>query len=1124
LPPELLESLESHLPKSDLNPTPAAQTAGADALESTLRRFSPDGSANPIKRAQYEEQQPPFPTQPPQPPVPGAPGGIVAPRSGVTTQALPDLGVLVISAANPEDMLKILAIIKFLQEAAPKSQAKIELVFLEHADATSVTNELNQMYTRVRVNLGGNVLSTTGTQTQVQQQTAAGTTTQTSSANASVVLIPVPRQNAILVGAQEARFPDVVTDIKKLDLEPSARSMAVPFKLQKASAQRVATLLQNFYAQRYQGVETTTQNMIRITYDDSTNTVFVQAAPADLVEIRDLIERLDTSVSAATNDLRFVRLRSADATELAGILMQAITQGIVPSTGGGGGIVPSGVPGTQGGLPGPQGGLPSTPGNQPAANRLGTTGTTGTLGQTGTTGVTTKTVSLSFVYTDKDGIRSVQSGLLEDVHVTPYETFNSLLVSAPPKSMELILRLIDELDRPRQDLVAEVKIITLKKADAATMASTLNQLFNGTSTTTGGAFPSAFPSGGAGTGGTGRPLAVSVQGQAVPGSNLVDFRVTIDERTNSVIVAGQRQSVILAEALATSLDESTAPLLQRRNEVYHLRNASAPDVATSLQTFLNNTYTLYAVSPQWTDYFQLQQQVVVVPEPITNKLLISATPQYFGEVMKLIAELDTELPQVAIQVLLADVTLSGSEEFGVEIGLQSPVLFQRSVIPAFNFSNGKSAGGNALGTGTVSYANATGGLVPPGVTVTGTQNPTAQPGFNFNNVSLPLGSNPLVGTNIVGVQGLGNLGVGRISPTSQVGGFVFSAASDSFNLLVRALKTQDRLDVMARPQVTTTDGQQAQVVIGQFVPYVTGASISSLGTVTPIINYRDVGIILNVTPRISPDGKVIMRVHPEVSAVAASTINLGNGINATVFDDKYVDTTVLAADGETVAIGGLINRSDEKHENKIPFLGDLPCVGALFRYRTQVKSKRELIVILTPHIVRSRAEADRILAEESRRMDWVLGDVIKSHGAHGMAPLFPAPQGAPGVGNTISGDGPACGPLVPTPTGPVLPGAAAPLTLPPPGGSSGQPVPAAPPVPGPALIPVPGAAATPAQPPLVVPTRSVSPVGSVSPTAPAVVGATVTSGGSPAAPQSLPSAFLQGSAPLIPPPGAASGK
>src|SRR5207237_8748169 len=134
-----------------------------------------------------------------------------------------------------------------------------------------------------------------------------------------------------------------------------------------------------------------------------------------------------------------------------------------------------------------------------------------------------------------------------------------------------------------------------------------------------------------------------------------------------------------------------------------------------------------------------------------------------------------------------------------------------------------------------------------------------------------------------------------------------------------------------------------------------------------------IGVDLTSTPRINPDGTVLLRVTPEVSSIISQAVPLGNGVFGTSYNDQLIDTTVLAGDGETVAIGGLIQKRDTKSENKVPWLGDLPYVGAAFRYRTQNKIKNELLFIMTPHIIRSRADADRMLAEEGRRMDWVLG-------------------------------------------------------------------------------------------------------------------------------------------------------
>jgi general secretion pathway protein D len=210
------------------------------------------------------------------------------------------------------------------------------------------------------------------------------------------------------------------------------------------------------------------------------------------------------------------------------------------------------------------------------------------------------------------------------------------------------------------------------------------------------------------------------------------------------------------------------------------------------------------------------------------------------------------------------------------------------------------------------------------------------------------------------------------------------------------LKVQNRIDILSRPQVTTLDNQTANILVGRSVPYSTGSNITGTGIISNSVSYRDTGVLMNVTPRISPDGRVLMRVQPEVSKVATTSINLGNGVLAPEFDVQSVLTTVACNDGETVVIGGLISKTDNKNENKIPWFGDLPYVGAAFRYRTQAKTKTELLVILTPHVVRSRADADRVLAEEARRMDWITGDVIKMQGTSGMEAIMPPPGGVDG--------------------------------------------------------------------------------------------------------------------------------
>ncbi|MFO0967068.1 MAG: secretin N-terminal domain-containing protein [Gemmataceae bacterium] len=496
----------------------------------------------------------------------------------------------------------------------------------------------------------------------------------------------------------------------------------------------------------------------------------------------------------------------------------------------------------------------------------------------------------------------------------------------------------------------------------------------------------------------------------------------------------------------------------RRNFAYKLRNAQAADVAAALNDFETKSLTVYNKNTFLGPFEQLQREVVVTPDPISNTLLINTSPERFDDVVKLIEQLDALPPQVMIQVLLAEVDLNDNQEFGVEIGLQSPVFFNRG-----------NNGGAATSTSTFDTALA-------GGTAAG-----SQPGFNFNTTNPLPNLNAAASPGTVGWQGLQNLGVGRLSSASGVGGLVFSAASDSFNLLIRALKVQGRIDILSRPQVMTLDGQAASVAVGQDVPYLSSSSVTGTGVATQNIDRRTVGVLLQVQPKINPDGSVLMRVIPEVSNVNPTPINLGNGILGTVFNVQRIETTVSAWDGETVALGGLITRLSQKNENKVPWVGDLPGVGALFRYRTYQKKKTELIVIMTPHIVRCKADADRILAEESRRVDWILRDVHRLHTsgpAFGLNPdlktiplpgtIAPAPRPVPGDTpiSALPGSGPpplakaGAAPAAATAPAPLSPAAVVPAsTLP--AAAKGLPavpehvivIPAASPVAPPALTP-----------------------------------------------------------------------
>jgi type II secretion system protein D len=947
------------------------------ALPVPLVPAAPQPPAQPQPKSGQPGAQPPVPLAAP------------SPSAGIQVQAFEDLGGIVIRGRTKEEIEAIKQFLELIRRG-PGQQAEIaiEMVKLDYQDATGVVNTLTQVLSRLSIGASGGLVlpprpvgfggfgfgggafgggafgGVPGGALQPQQTVG------------SVLVFPVPRQNAILVAAPKSQMDRIKAEIKRFDVPNAGQMTPKAYPLKKASAQVVYQQIQNFFNQRYPN-ETLASNGIRVTFDIASNTVFVQAGVADQDDIARLINYYDTEVTRALNNLKVIRLRNAFSDDLANTLTRTLLTSILnpvasASAGAGlpggatagplatGGFTAGGGGGLGGGAAG-GGGLGGAGGTGALASvGGGIGGIGGGLGGTSTqtlTGLTTKSTALRFV--GPDG-KPIESGIFEDVHIISDPRTNSLLIAAPPQTMQLLEALIRELDTTSA-AQAFVNVFTLRKADATTTATILANLF-ARSTTTGGA--GAFGTGGFGGVGTAAAQAVrpllTLTGQPAEGATLLDLRITPDPRSNSIIVAGSRNDLDTIAAIIARLEAADA--MELRTEVFKLRNAASADVATALTTFINNASTgqlgLLNSITGTAGFLTFQRAAVVVAEPVSNTLLVAASGPVFDEVVRFIARIDSPPPQVLVQVTIAEVQLTKHEELGVELGLQSPVLFARSTtggtagFPGFNF--------NTTATPTTATAagvtQATGVLVSPG---------------------LPNANLAQQGT--VGFQGLGNLGVGRAG-TAGVGGLVFSAASDTVNILVRALTIQGRIDVLSRPQLLLTDNQQGFFQVGQQYPRLSAAILAGTGASQQSIEYVDIGIVLRVTPRISPDGRVLMRVEPQISAANPTLVQLGGGLVATAFDIQTVQTTVQASDGETILLGGLIRKQDTKTENKIPVLGDLPWIGAAFRYRIQDIQKRELVFIMTPHIIRSEADMARVTAAEMRRGDWLVRDLECEHG------------------------------------------------------------------------------------------------------------------------------------------------
>ncbi|MGE3313602.1 MAG: secretin N-terminal domain-containing protein [Planctomycetaceae bacterium] len=563
-----------------------------------------------------------------------------------------------------------------------------------------------------------------------------------------------------------------------------------------------------------------------------------------------------------------------------------------------------------------------------------------------------KSSVLELLTIDADGQKLLKSGVLSDVRITPDPQRNALIVSAPAESMGLIEALIRQLDETPTG-TAQIKVFRIVNGDATGLAQMLRALL-----------PSQ-------TGNIGPQLAIS-GGE----TSLAPLRFAVDLRTNSIIATGSASDLRVVEALLLRLDEKEVQT--RKNAVYRLKNAPAIDVARAINDFLRSERTVQQAAPGNVSPFQqIESEVVVVPEPVSNSLILSATPRFFEDIRSLVERLDAQPPQVMIQVLIAEVALNDADEFGVELGLQDSLLFDRSLL------------GDLITTTNTSQVSTPSGILTSTNEVI--QSATQAPGFNFNGTPLPdLGNSgserSLATADKVAGQGVSNFAMGRLNSELGFGGLVLSASSDSVSVLLRALQETRRLEILSRPQVMTLDNQPAFIQVGQRVPRIVGSTINQLGQINTI-ELENVGLILAVTPRISPDGMVVMEIDAEKSELGSEADGIPVSVSAdgTVVRSPRIDlttaqTTVSATDGETIVLGGLITKGSSQIHRRVPWLGDLPLIGRLFRFDSLISRRTELLIIMTPHVVRNAEDAERIKKGETAKMHWTCADLHKLHG------------------------------------------------------------------------------------------------------------------------------------------------
>ena len=406
--------------------------------------------------------------------------------------------------------------------------------------------------------------------------------------------------------------------------------------------------------------------------------------------------------------------------------------------------------------------------------------------------------------------------------------------------------------------------------------------------------------------------------------------VMSDSRTNTVIVsASSAARANLAKSLIAKLDQ---PTTQPGNvHVVYLKNAEATKLALTLRAVMaadTSSPAAAIASPQAAVQNQLQTGGAggfIQADASTNTLIITASEPVYRNMRGIISQLDARRAQVYIEALIVEVDASKLAEFGVQWGV---------------------LGGGVNGSGGAATSFSTGG------------------------------NNPTGGNNLAN-QAAANLAPGGVPLTPGNGlSLGFFSSKMGMGALVHALESDSKTNILSMPNLVTLDNEEAKIMVGQNVPFITGqyttpASAGAAG-VNPFqtVERKDIGLTLKVKPQISQGGTVKMAIYQETSSISP-TVNAAGLITS----KRSIDTNVLVDDGQIVVLGGLIDDNLQDNEDQVPGLGSIPWLGNLFKYRSRIHNKTNLMVFLRPTVIRNDEQSGDLASD---RYEYIRAAEIKN--------------------------------------------------------------------------------------------------------------------------------------------------
>ncbi|NVL90270.1 MAG: type II secretion system secretin GspD [Desulfobacterales bacterium] len=402
------------------------------------------------------------------------------------------------------------------------------------------------------------------------------------------------------------------------------------------------------------------------------------------------------------------------------------------------------------------------------------------------------------------------------------------------------------------------------------------------------------------------------------GATISPVKIVADERTNSMIIAATEHDTIRVKQLIDLLDKEI-PRGEGDIHVYYLQNANAEDLAKVL-TALPSKQTK---APKKGKSPVISKDVQIVADKATNSLVITAKKDDFLVLEDVIKKLDIPRPMVYIEALIMEVNVDKDFNLGVEWRAMEDIGSHEGRKEAAFIGSG------GIGTkGAYDIIPSTGVAFPAGFSL------------------------------------------GVLGADITIGGVSFP----TIGAVLRAYKKDSDVHIISTPQILTTDNQEAEIKVGENVPYITRQETSEANVDYTTYEYKDVGVTLKITPQINQERFVRLKIFQEIIKMKKGA----EQYKPTTLK-RTAETTVIVKDENTVVIGGIIGESIEKGTYKVPCLGDVPLIGWFFKSTYKEREKTNLFVFLTPHIIESPTEAKKIYEEKQEQIDSVREGVIKMY-------------------------------------------------------------------------------------------------------------------------------------------------